>query len=291
MTDDALPPQRPRGKRRGGIKHTDALGRTANNSLIDPKTGDYREAGNTVLAKRAKLERDKATAEAEWLAHHLQLDSRGRVPERWAWDGSMDRSNRGPQARKKNYDALTNYPRIPDGELERLEGIIQKYGLPLAALSSDVAAFVVRRVMVDFYRLASLRRQTRKGLFTQDEFIALLKHLEMNPKQFAEYLGTANPNAARNSIYRWFHGISAPTGILAIKVNRLIEQQIRRKGVRTGGNAERFRGTHTSDNPITAERRARKERERRREAEMHIPLARSAQEREADATERPDGGS
>lgn len=287
----------PRRRRTGGIRRerpraTERRSRSAEmlaahqrrgDPLFDPETGTWRDLGKTLQAKRAILAREQKQAEVEWLARHLQLDERGRLPE------EEQAGNWSVSKRRAIYNRLTNFPRIPEGELQRLEGIIARYGLPLSVLSSDTAAFVVRRVMMDFHRLAGLRRGTRKGMFTAEELLQLLEQLKVTPSEFGEMVWPQNPNAARGNTYRWLHGVSQPTGLMAVKVNRMIEQQVRRK--RTGGFPARFEGEVKSDKPTTVERRERLNRARKRGV-MHIPLAKSAQQREddADATERPDGG-
>lgn len=286
--DEPPPSEAPRRKRVGGIRRAPRSpemiesNKARGEVLYDPLARTWRPLGKTIQARRAQTDRTARIAEAEWLANHFQLDPQGRLP------ADEQAGNFSVKQRRDNRSRLTDFPRIPEGELMRLEGIIQKYGLPLATLSSDVAAFVVRRVMMDFHRLSALRRGIKDGMFTSEELLELLTVLKVNPGQFAEMVWPDNVTASRGNVYRWLHGISKPTGLMAIKVNRMIEQMVRRKGSK-GGMPEMSKGMGTSDNPVSAARRERKYRQRRREGEMDIPLARSAQE-EADANSGPDGG-
>ena len=268
--------------RKGGIRHKP--GPRPGQKPFDPLSQTWVEQGQSWLARKPKTDRERKKAEAEWLARHLQLSEKGSLPE-----DERSHSN-GLEERAKRYAALTAYPRIPEGELARLEGIIKKYGLPLSALSSDTAAFVVRRVMMDFHRLSTLRRAIRKPMFTPVELIELMRVMRLKPTQLAEMVapgvGVTRDNAV-GSIHRWMHGASQPTSVLGVRLNRMIEQNVRRKG--SGGNPEATRGVVKSDKKETAKRRARKARAAER-VQMEIPLSYAAQQarkarEEADATD------
>ena len=244
------------------------------------------EQGKSWLAKKARTDRERNRAEAEFLARHLQLDERGTLPE------EEKSQNKGVAERQDRIRRLTNYPPIPPGELSRLEGIIKTYGLPLSALSSDTAAFVVRRVMVDFHRLSVLRRSLAKGLFTPDELVELMRVLKVKPAQLAEMVSPGSGvtrNNAMNSIHRWMHGASRPTSVLGIRLNRMIEQNVRR--VPSGGAPLKREEAQLSQKPQTVRRRAQKQR-KRQEGWIEAPLAYAVRKEAADATdttETPDG--
>jgi hypothetical protein len=239
------------------------------------------EQGQSWLARKTREAKARNRAEAEFLARHFQLTAQGALPE-------SDRSTRQSVAdREAKRQDLMDFPRIPDGELERLEGIIKRYGMPMTALSSDVAAFVVRRVMSDFFRLSILRRSIRKPMFTPDELVELMREMRLKPAQLAEVLAPGSGisvNAAMNSIQRWMHGVSAPTSVLGVKVNRMIEQRVRRRPA--GGAPMQRREEDLSQKPETVRRRVQKARLRAK-GQMEIPLSYAAQKarEEADATE------
>lgn len=243
--------------------------------------------GQSFLAKQAKTKKSRAVAEAEFLAAHFQLDPDGKLPE------DEQAGNKGVKARNAQKARLYDFPRIPDVELQRLEGIIEKYGLPLSAMSSRVAAYVLRRVMADYFKLSTLRRAIKPPMFTPEELVELMRVLKVKPAQLAEMVAPPRDPDARNnslgSIHRWMHGASTPTSLLAIKINRLIEQNVR--NTRTGGFPGKFDGVARSNRPETVLRRERKYRERRRgKEEMVIPVSQSAKEaleRKADATTEP----
>lgn len=250
---------------------------------FDPLSQTWVEQGQTWLARKSKTDRERRRAEAEWLSNHFQLNGRGSLPE------DEKSTHKSVKEREERYKALTAYPRIPEGELERLEGIITRYGLPLSALSSDTAAFVVRRVMMDFHRLSTLRRAIRKPMFTPDELIELMRVLRLKPTQLAEMVAPGagvGRDAAINSIQRWMHGVSQPTSVLGVKVNRMIEQNVRR---RPSGGVPRPRSEEElSQKKDTARRRASRARARA-EGQMEIPLSYAAQKareeaEQADAT-------
>jgi hypothetical protein len=273
---DGTPPRRRRGGRRKS-------GPRPGQKPFDPLSQTWVEQGKSWLAKKARTERERNLAEAEFLARHFQLDERGALPE------EEKSQNKGVGERQERVRRLTAYPPIPPGELQRLEGIIKSYGLPLSALSSDTAAFVVRRVMVDFHRLAVLRRTLAKPMFTADELIELMRVLKVKPAQLAEMVapGTGTTrNNAMGSIHRWMHGASRPTSVLAIRLNRMIEQNVRRAP--SGGAPLKREEAQLSQKPETVRRRAQKQR-KRQEDRIEAPLAYAVRKEEADATETPDG--
>ena len=231
--------------------------------------------GQSKLARDARTSKASAQAEAEWLARHFQLDAQGR----------LDSSESGEKLTKSQRDAkhkrLTDFPRIPEGELQRLEEIIKRYGLPLAALSSDTAAFVVRRVMLDYWRLSILRRRIRPPMFTPEELVALLQEMNLQVAGLADLLTPDRKSGTNNMLWRWIHGVNAPSGTVALRVNRLIEQHVRRKK-RTDAPPSRVipgrRGAYTSTNPSTVARRQRKW--RRSEIVTDAPTTRAARKEE-----------
>jgi hypothetical protein len=211
------------------------------------------EPGQSKLARDARAKRARSVTEAEWLARHFQLDAYGRL------DSSETGVKMAQSDRKAKYERLTGFPVMPPGELARLVEIIATYGLPLASLPSDTAAFVVRRVMLEYWRLNVLRRKAAVPLFTPDELIALLREMNMQVAGLSEMLDPHRKDATNNLLWRWLHGVNKPTGTVALRVNRLIEQHVRRK--RTAG-AQDGRANY-STNPTTVQRRLRKERSRR----------------------------
>ena len=274
------PPRRPR---KGGIRHKP--GPRPGQKPFDPLSQTWTEQGKSWLAQKARTDRERRVAEAEWLAKHFQLDDKGRLPENEA------AQDKGVKARETIRKKLTDFPRINDGELARLEGIIQRYGLPLAAMSSETASFVVRRVMMDFHRLSVLRRALKEPLFTPDELIELMRVLQVKPTQLAEMVAPQNPNNARGSIFRWMHGAAHPTSVLGLKINRLIEQHVRHP--KRGGFPGPRKESELVQDGDTARRRRSYRAKKQREAEgMFIPLAPSARKHkeEADAAARQDAG-
>lgn len=285
MNDPSEPPApvpRSGRRRRGGRRKP---GPRPGQKPFDPLARTWTEQGKSWLARKARTDRAARIAEAEFLAKHLQLDAKGRLPED---ERSGDKSL---TERRERYAKLTDYPRIPEGERERLEGIIDAYGLPLSALSSDTAAFIVRRVMMDFHKLSSLRRAVQAPMFTPEELIELMRVLKVTPTQLADMLvggqGPAAVNNSRGSIFRWMHGASRPTSTLGLKVNALIERYVRRP-LRGGYPAPR-KESELAQDPETAKRRNRHRAQEAKRA-IPIPLAPSArnaktEQEEADASE------
>lgn len=218
------------------------------------------------MARDSKRRLESARAEAEYLARHFQLDEKGRL------DSSESGTKMSFAQREAKQERLTNFPVMPEGERERLEGLIKRYGLPLAALSSDTAAFVVRRVMLDWFKLNVLRRAIKPGLFTQEELIELMRELQVQPSGLAEMVDPARKGPMINMIHRWLHGVNRPVGLGAIRVNRLIEQHVRRK--KSAGGTPRGRGTYS----IRADTIDRRNRWRASQHVTDAPVSRAAKE-------------
>lgn len=234
--------------------------------------------GQSKLARDARTSRARAQAEAEWLANHFQLDAQGRL------DSSESGEKLTKTQRDAKYKRLTDFPRIPEAELARLEAIIKRYGLPLSALSSDTAAFVVRRVMLDYWRLSILRRKIRPPMFTPEELIALLQEMNLQAAGLADLLTPDRREGTNNMLWRWIHGVNAPTGVIGLRVNRLIEQHVRRKRRTDAPPPSRAipgrRGAYTSTNPSTVARRQRKW--RRTEIVADAPTTQAVRKEEED---------
>jgi len=205
--------------------------------------------GQSKLAKDARTKTELAYAEARYLADHFQLDQYGRL------DSTETGEKLSHSARRDKIDRLTAFPRMPEGEMERLVGIIERYGLPLAQLPSDTAAFVVRRVMMDYWRLSILRRRTAKPMFTPEEMVELMRALQVQVSGLAEIIAPDRKGPTINLLWRWIHGVNKPTGTTALRVNRLIEQHVRRKRADNHGRPGVY-----SNNRVTVERRARRDR-------------------------------
>ena len=288
-SDDAGGPPTRRA-RKGGLRKSKRWpngppGTRPGQKPFDPLAKTWVEQGKSALARKARTDRERNRSEAEWLAQHLQLTATGSLPE------EEKSTHKSEAERKRRYASLLAFPPMPPAEVAYLAHLIKNYGLPLSALPSDTAAFVVRRVMMDFHRLSVLRRTLSPPMFTPDELLELMRVLKVNPTQLAEltFRGATTRWNAVGSIHRWMHGASKPTSVLAIKINRLIEQNVRRKA--SGGHPEMQRGKEISDKPQTVERRERKTRARRRsDSGIAIPLSYAAQrareEADADARER-----
>ena len=229
---------------------------------FDPLTRSMYPLGEIKIARDARTKRMLAEADAAWMAKHFQLTEDGKLDPK-------ESAQLTAKERAAKYKRLTDFPRIPPGELDRLERIIAQYGLPLAALSSDIAAFVLRRVLIEYHRLTTLHRRTNKGLFTPEELLELLTVMQLKPWELADALrggqvGTRDRHAINNLIQRWLHGVNKPNGITAIRVNSLIEQHVRKTKARAGGFPAVSRpGVARSENPDTVQRRTRRERQRK----------------------------
>lgn len=214
---------------------------------FDPLSQTWTPQGQSALARRWKREYESKVAEAEWLQRHFKLEDGGRLSRGEATHGLSKKR------REEREDALTAFPRMPEHDLQELQRLIGAYGLPLARMDSDTAAFILRRVLLDYFKLTILRRSIRKPMFTPDELIELMRVMRLKPAQLAQVIQPDNYNAAMGNISRWMHGASQPTGVTAMKVNRLIEQQVRRK--KSGGFPALRPEGELSDKPDTARRR------------------------------------
>ena len=214
-------------------------------------------------------------AQAKKMAAHFQLTPDGKVPE------SETSHTMGMVARDDRDDKLRDYPEMPLGELELLEDIIREYGLPLDRLHTDVAAFIFRRVMIDYRTFALLQRARRPPLFTPQELVELLRVLGLNQYQFSKLLTPGRTPQKAYSTYvmlqRWVQGENVPVGIMAQRVNALITQHVRRKGGLTT-NARVTDESKLSQAPDTVRRRRGKRRQEEDERSGHVqaPLARAA---------------
>lgn len=276
MTDEPTPPP-PRRKRKGGRRRKDGRPYTDPKAPFDPLSRTTAPLGQTYHARRIHTNREAMRVEAEFLARHFQMNERGKLPD------EESAKNLSIESRRARIDRLTKFPPIPLGELERLQGIIARYGLPLAQMDSDSAAFVVRRVMLDFFRMGVLRRDSRPGLFTREELIELLRVMKLRPSQLAESVAgrTITKDAAIGNIDRWLHEAARPSGMMAERVNRLIEQHVRHP--KRGGFPVPRQEDELVQEAETAKRRRRYRAQEERRA-IPIPLAPSAREN-ADATE------
>jgi hypothetical protein len=215
---------------------------------------------------RRRIEKRAAVAqEIDQIARHLQLPG-GRMPE----DERGERLSR--HEREAVWRKLRDFPPIPEPYLHELERLIGMYGMPLMELSSDTAAFVVRRVVSDYHRVRVLRRDyTAKALFTPDELLALLRTLRLRPWQLAEIVDPDRQHTVNAAVHRWLAGLHAPTGKVgsgyAFTVNRLIEQHVRRPS----------KGRPVPSGSSGSAKRRRKE--RALVEGLFIPLASSARQR------------
>ena len=256
-----------------GAQRLDRLGRRIMRGR-HPGVADTDDPQVLLSARQQHLlaERQRKVEEMQVLARHLGLTEAGALPED---EKAENESKAVTQAR---FDALRAFPPIPEHALRELERIIGAYGLPLQALSSDKAAFVFRRVLSDYHHIRAIARDyQRAGLFTIEELRELLRVLGVGPWQLAQVIDPNKAHTINAAILRWLGGLHAPTGRNglgpAYKINRLIEQHVRRKGkegrVRPGWERSGATG--------------RRLREQRLGEELTIPLASSAQK-----TERPE---
>lgn len=243
--------------------------------LLTPDHPDYKPLGDeSTVARRAKLKRERQKAEAEWLARHFQLEG----TRYGAHENSTVLSLR---QRMDRQEALVAFPRIPEHELQELQRLIGAYGLPIARLDSDTAAFILRRVLLDYFKLNILRRATKPPMFTPEELLALLRAMKLQPLELAHITSANNHNAGLGNIMRWLNGGTQPTGIHAMRVNRLIEQHVRRSPA--GGNPSQQAKRPRSQNPETVKRAVRRA---KRRTVVDAPLASAARE----AMENGDAG-
>lgn len=245
--------------------------------LLTPEHPDYKPLGDeSTVARRAKVKRERQKAEAEWLANHFQLEGT-------RYGAHENSTNLTIRQRMDRQEALVAFPRIPDHELQELQRLIGAYGLPIARMDSDTAAFVLRRVLLDYFKLNILRRATKPPMFTPEELLALLRAMKLQPVELAHMTSPNNHNAGLGNIMRWLNGGTHPTGIHAMKVNRMIEQHVRRKP--SGGNPSR-QAKNRSENPETIKRAIRRARTR---TTVDAPLA-SAAKQAMEAEEEGDAG-
>lgn len=220
--------------------------------------------------RRRRAEREALQAELRVLAARYGLTERGTLPE-GEQVASISREKRDRIIAK-----LTGYPVIPDGELALLNDLLRHYGLPVERLDPDVAAFVIRRAQYEFKRFATLQRKPEVPMFTPQELLELLKEMRLRQFALAKLLQPDNPEAAYNAIQRWLHDLNYPRGVLAMRVNRLIDLHVRNRRRPGGFPAERAPG-ELSANPETVVRRNRLDRARARlEADRTIPLSTEA---------------
>lgn len=214
-----------------------------------------------IEAHRAKVD------QARRMSEHFQMED-GHLP---AGEQSVSRS---AQSREAAYQALRDFPPIPPHVLRDLERILGTYGLPLMELSSDNAAFVVRRVMSDYHRVRMLHRDYTKGaLFTPEELLQLLRALKLRPWQLAQVVDPDRSHVVHAAIMRWLSGQHVPVGRSgtgpAVRVGRLIEQHVRRPS----------KGRATPAGTPSGAARRRRRRQELGEG-MTIPLASAASRKE-----------
>jgi hypothetical protein len=229
-----------------------------------------RRPPQTTAASRARESerlRIKNAAEADFMRKHLRLDNEGlAVPTTQA----------GREAERRK---LLEFPPMPEHVRLELEQIVRLYGLPLAALSSDVAAFIVRRSNFEFRSVASRKRSGRPPLFTADELRQLLQVMGMEPADLAEMLTTTKPqkHSLYGSINRWMTGENYPTTGIALRVNALIERRVRRTYASESGSRA------SSTNPDTVRRRAQWNAQKVAKDVPLAPSARSGYDGDAEA--------
>jgi hypothetical protein len=170
---------------------------------------------------------------------------------------------------------------MPAAVLESLEDILKRYGLPLERLSSETAAFVLRRVLLDYHYMPLLQRTYRAPLFTPEELVELMRLLRVNPHQLADLLAPHGSPQKKYGIYvmiqRWVAGINNPVGLVAQRVSHMIAANVRRKTA-PPANAQVEDSSRLSRAPETVRRREDKRRQREAEqARVRAPLSRAAQ--------------
>jgi succinate dehydrogenase flavin-adding protein (antitoxin of CptAB toxin-antitoxin module) len=258
---------------------------------FDPLAQMTTTPGASAQARWNRGRRAERLERARRMAIHLGLTATGGLPE------DETGHNLSPKQRDERDDRLrTGFEEITPEALKALESLIDRYGLPLEELDTRIAAFVLRRVLLEYRNMAYLQRDQRQGMFTPQELVELMRVLHVNQHQLADLLaGQASPQKRYQTyvmIQRWVHGINKPTGVTALKANRMIELHVRRKtrgGMKPEGSREP--DEELSDKPATVERRTRWRKRRAGEGEMDIPLSTAAQQarkarEESDATER-----
>jgi hypothetical protein len=240
---------------------------------FDPLARSVVPRSITAIGRYARGRRLARLAHAKKMAEHLRLTDQGRIPE------AEYARNQGAHGRD-DYDAkLRHYPEMPEAVLTTLVDILTRYGLPLEALPSDTAAFVLRRVLLDYRYMALLQRQDRPAMFTVDELIELMRVLGTNQHQLADLLAPHGSPQDKYGIYvmiqRWVQGVNRPWGLTAHRVNQLINQYVRRKRVTT--NASIKDEAKLSHHPETERRRADKRRQAEAEQRrLNVPISRAA---------------
>jgi hypothetical protein len=258
-TEEAGASQTRRKVRWVGARKASKPGQKKGRPLFKPGDREWQPLGmESTVAKRAITKREAARVEAEWLAKHFQLEGTSL--------GDESSSVMSTQKREAYKARLTSFPRIPDHDLQELQRIVATYGLPIATLDSDTAAFILRRVMLEYFKLNVLKRSTRPGLFTTDELLELMHRQGWTISDLAEITKAEAPHAGLTNISRWLNGASVPTGIHAMRVNRLIEQYVRKpdrprgRGSSGGNPGQRLRNPTTNPDSIDRKRRARRAR-------------------------------
>jgi hypothetical protein len=238
--------------------------------------GDDYEIRPNAVTRRILRGREEKREEMRALARHYQLTDEGKFNDEESQE-KLSRAERDAQLA-----ALHDFPPIPEIALRELERLIGAYGLPMEALSSDKAAFVFRRVVSDFHRMRTLYRDYAlhaRAIFTPEELNELMRVLGLRPYQLAELVDPARKNAVNGAIHRWARGQSVPSAAhstSAAKINRLIEQHVRRPN--------KARVTGESPRPSGAAKRRRRS-ETLRDS-LRVPLASASRERKEDDGER-----
>lgn len=267
-TEDAGTSQTRRKRRWVGAAKASKPGQKKGRKLFTPGDREWQPLGmDSTVAKRAITKREAARAEAEWLANHFQL-----VGTTLGIESSSVMSAHKREAYRAR---LTAFPRMPDHELQELQRIIGAYGLPIASLDSDTAAFVLRRVMLEYFKLNTLKRANTPGLFTKEELLELMHRQGWTTSDLAAITKADDHRGGLTNISRWLNGASVPQGIHAMRVNRLIEQHVRKADKRRPGGNFGQRLKNPTDNPDSIRRRtnARKSRTLSRD---QVPTASAA---------------
>lgn len=269
-TEEAGASQTKRKRRWVGERKASKPGQKPGRKLFTPGDREWKPLGmESTIARKAITKREAQRAEAEWLARHFQLEGTSLGDES---------STRMSKSRRDAYQArLTAFPRMPDHDLQELQRIIAAYGLPITQLDSDTAAFLVRRVMHEYFKLNILKRAAKPGMFTPDELLELMHRKGWTPSELGAITRADDPRAGLTNITRWLNKASMPQGIHAMRVNRLIEQYVRKPDQRrTGGNLGQ-RIKNPTDNPDSIRRR---EYDRARRKIDNVPTASAAKQAE-----------
>jgi hypothetical protein len=265
-TEDTGSSQTRRKRRWVGAAKASKPGTKRGRRPFTPGDRDWQPLGmESTVARKTITKREAQKAEAEWMARHFQLEGTSL---------GLESSTKMSFKRREEYKAkLTAFPLMPDHDLQELQRIVGAYGLPLTRLDSDTAAFILRRVMMEYFRLGTLNRATKPGMFTADELMELMHRQEWTPSHLASITRADNPHAGLTNILRWMNGASTPTGIHAMRVNRLIEIHVRKADQRRSGGNPGQQAKNPTTNPESIARRARERRARRID---NIPTASDA---------------